>query len=73
MDSHGNSIRIEGAGGGIVLKTTEEIVVSDSIELRVALEAVDRTLGFDCVGTLNIEVIGEENLLGAVKLASTAD
>ena len=72
MDSHNNSIRIEGAGGGIVLKTTEEIVVSDSIELRVALEAVDRTLGFDCVGALNIEVIGEENLLGAVKLAVAA-
>ena len=72
MDSHSNSIRIEGAGGGIVLKTTEEIVVSDSIELRVALEAVDRTLGFDCVGALNIEVIGEENLLGAVKLAVAA-
>ena len=66
MDSHTNSIRIEGAGG-------REIVIFDSIELRVALEAVDRTLGFDCVGALNIEVIGEENLLGAVKLASTAD
>lgn len=66
MDSHTNSIRIEGAGG-------REIVIFDSIELRVALEAVDRTLGFDCVGTLNIEVIGEENLLGAMKLAAAAD
>ena len=73
MDSHNNSIRIEGASEGIVLKSIEEIVVSDSIELRVALEAVDRTPGFDCVGALNIEVIGEENLLGAVKLAVAAD
>ena len=69
MDSHSNSIRIEGAGGGIVLKTTEEIVVSDSIELRVALEAVERTSSFNCVGALKIEVIGEENLLRVVKLA----
>ena len=62
MDSHTNSIRIEGVGG-------REIVIFDSIELRVALEAVERTSGFNCVGALKIEVIGEKNLLRVVKLA----
>jgi len=73
MDSHGNSIRIEGTGGGIVLKPTEEIVVPNSIQFCVALEAVDRTLAFDCVGALNIKVIREENFLRAMKLAATTD
>jgi len=63
MDSHSNSIRIESTGGGIVLETTEEIVVPNGIQFGVALEAVNRTLTFDCVGALNIEVIREENLL----------
>lgn len=63
MDSHCNSVRIEGTCGGIVLKPTEEIIVTNGIQFCVALEAVDRTLAFDCVGALNIKVIREKNLL----------
>lgn len=70
---HGNAIGGEGASGRVILKTTEEIVVSDGIQLGVALEAVDRTLAFDCVGALDIEVVGEEQLLRPMELTAATD
>lgn len=70
---HGNSIGIEGSSRRIILETTEKIVVANGIKLGIALEAVDRTLAFNCVGALNVVVIGEENLLGTVKLTTAAD
>lgn len=70
---HGDTIGIERAGGGVVLETAEEVVVADGVELGVALEAVDRTLALDGVGALQVEVVGEEDLLGAVELPPAAD
>uniref|UniRef100_A0A2P2LDH5 Uncharacterized protein n=1 Tax=Rhizophora mucronata TaxID=61149 RepID=A0A2P2LDH5_RHIMU len=70
---HSNSIGIESASSRIVLETAEEVVVSDGVKLRVALETVHRTLALDSVGALYIVVIGEEYFLGAVELAATAD
>lgn len=54
---HGDSVGIESSGGGIVLETTEEVVVPDGIELGVALEGVDRTLGLNGIGALCVVVI----------------
>lgn len=70
---HGDTIGIERAGGGVVLETAEEVVVTDGVELGVALEAVDCTLALDGVGALQVVVVGEEDLLGAVELPSAAD
>jgi hypothetical protein len=70
---HGDTIGIERAGGGVVLKMAEEVVVADGVELGVALEAVDRTLALDGVGALQVVVVGEEDLLGAVELLPAAD
>lgn len=70
---HGNSIGIEGSGTGIVLESAKEVFITNCVELGVALEAVDRTLGFYGVGALNIIVIGEEDLLGAMELPAATD
>lgn len=47
INSHSNSIRIESAGGGIVLEATEEIIITNGIKLGIALETVDYTLSFN--------------------------
>lgn len=70
---HGDTIGIEGAGGGIVLETAKEVVVADGVELGVALEAVNSTLALYSIGALNIVVVGEEHLLGSVELTAAAD
>ncbi|KAM1011289.1 hypothetical protein FF1_046507 [Malus domestica] len=46
------------------------IVVSNSVKLGVALEGVDRTLGLDGVGALNIVVIREKDLFWSREIAS---
>lgn len=70
---YGDSIGIEGSGGGIILETTKVVVVTNGVELCVALESVNSTLALDCIGALNIVVIGEENLFSAVKLSPATD
>lgn len=70
---HGNSIGIEGSGRGIVLESAKEVFITNSVELGVALEAVDRTLSFYGVGALYIIVVGEEDLLGAMELPPATD
>lgn len=70
---HSDTVRIESSGWGIILETTEEVVVPNSVELGIALEGVHRTLSLDGVGALNVVVIGEKHLLGAVKLSPAAN
>lgn len=70
---HSNSVRIKCSGRRIVVKSAKEVFVPNSVEFGVALECVDRTLAFNCVGTLYISVIGHKKFLGAVKLTSAAD
>lgn len=70
---YGDSIGIKGSSGGIILETTKVIVVTNGVELCIALESVNSTLAIDCIGALNIMVIGEENLFDAVKLSPATD
>lgn len=70
---HSNSVRVEGPCWGIIFEATEEVIVAYGIEFCVALETVNRTLALNCVGALNIIVIGEEDLLGAMELTTTTD
>jgi hypothetical protein len=60
-------------GGGVVLETAEEGVVANGIELGVALEAMDHILALDGVGTLQVVVVREEDLLGAEELPPAAN
>lgn len=73
VNIHGDSVGIEGASGGIILETTEEVVVSNSVELGISLEGVHRALALYGVGALNVVVIGEKELLGSVELPPAAD
>lgn len=73
VNIHGDSVGIEGTSGGIILETTEEVVVSNSVELGISLESVHRALALYGVGALNVVVIGEKDLLGSVELSPAAD
>lgn len=73
MNIHSNSIRIESTGGRIILKTTKEVIVANGIKFSIALEAVDRTLALDGISTLDIVMIGQEHLFGAMELSATSD
>lgn len=69
---HCDAIRGEGAGGRLILESAEEVLGPDIVELGVVLERVHDTLALDGVGALEVEVVGEEQLLGAVELPAAA-
>lgn len=73
VNIHGDPVGIKGTSGGIILETTEEVVVSNSVELGISLEGVHRALALYGVGALNVVVIGEKDLLGSVELSPAAD
>lgn len=60
---HGHSVRIKRSGRRIVVESAKEIFITNGIEFGVALERVDRTLAFNCVGALYIAVIGHKQFL----------
>lgn len=66
VDSH--TVRVERARGGVVVEAAEEVLRPDVVELGVLLEGVHDARFLDCVGALGVQVIGEEELLGAVEL-----
>ena len=69
---HGDTVRGEGAGGGLVVKSAIEVLRADIVELGVVLEGVDDALALNGVRALRVEVVGEEKLLGAVEGAAAA-
>jgi hypothetical protein len=69
---HCNAVRGEGPGCRLVLEPAEEVLGSATVDLDVVLEGVDDALALDGVGALQVEVVGEEELLGTVELAAAA-
>jgi hypothetical protein len=69
---HCDTVRGEGARGRFVLEPAEEVLGPDIVELGVVLEGVDDALALNGVGALQVEVVGEEEFLGAVELAAAA-
>jgi hypothetical protein len=69
---HFDAVWGEGPRGCFVLEPAEEVLRPDIVELDVVLEGVDNALALDGVGTLQVDVVGKEELLGAVELAAAA-
>lgn len=69
---HGDTVGGERAAARLVVKSAVEILRADVVELGVVLEGVDDALALDGVRALRVEVVGEEELLGAVERAATA-
>lgn len=69
---HGDTVGGERPSSSLVVKSAVEILRPDVVELGVVLEGVDDALALDGVRALRIEVVGEEELLGAVERAAAA-
>lgn len=73
VNIHGNSVRIEGTSSRIILETTKEVVISNSVELAITPKSMHSTLALYRISALNVVVVGEEDLLGSMKLSPAAD
>lgn len=70
---HCDSIWDKAPSGGPILEPTEEVIVPNSIEPGIVLEAVHEALALDGVGALHVVVVRQKHLLGAVELTPPTD
>lgn len=63
VNIHSNSIRGEAARGSLVLKAAEIVLGAHILELGIVLEGVNDALALYGMGTLDIIMVREEQLL----------